>query len=845
MHPWMMRTAALFALLSISFVHPARVATAEPADPDPAAPLKQIQRQRIVQRAAELFARHAGPARHQVPRAAGDRAGLDAAESTERARQASPFLAAALGANVRANNRATDVVPGSGQSEPGIAAWGQYVLVAWNDGEKLGAAPPGNDVQGYGFSTNGGLTFTDGGVPPKGANWTWVSDPVVTVNEKTGTFYYVAMADSTAGFSGIGIVSATFSGSSLVWGTPVMIRKVTSNLLALDKPWAVADSSSDSVYVSYTTFTFTGYDHIQFQRSPNGTSWTPAVTLSAGADSGLVQGSRPAVGPNGEVYVLWYVIGPTTVDFIKIRKSTNAGVTFGPQVTIPGGGNPASGFYANWGSGAPGFNRERGITFPSIAVDRSGGPNRGRVYVAWNESINFYDDYQNTGPGDRSEPPGEAGVNDTPATATPFTVNNEVRGAIGSGADLDYFSFTATQGQTGVFFLDSLSSSLDVSFRIICSDGVTRLALSNFGVGGGGLNVFTFPATGTYYLRCASFNSTTGGYRIRTKFSVPGPERARDHRDVFVTSSNDGVTGWTVPARVNDDPGRFDNWLPEVGVGGQGLPYVMWYDWRDAPPSRCGGVSQVYLALSQNGGATWGSLGAITDAASDWTNSSSNIAPNQGDYVGLYVNHLAVHLAWADARNGDPDVYTLRVLLQTTPVQASLLSAVAEPGRVTLAWHAPGAEGLAATVYRRTESSDWAPLAVIDVPASARILYADDDVAPGARYGYRIGVVENGVEGFHGEGWVSVPRAALAISAIAPNPATRDLWVSFSLPGTAPATLSLIDVAGRSVRTRQVSAPAGEQRVNLGEGERLPMGVYVVKLTQGGRSVSARVSVVR
>ena len=851
--------AILFAVLAVALGEDHVRGTSASAATEPRAdlaPIKQLQarllteRARVrMQRTREAVKKHGKNARVVRNRRPREEtvtpAELEARQSRFRQRLEDYRTQAALVPNVRANDRTTDVAPSSTQSEESIAAWGRYVLVAWNDGEVAGATPPNNDVTGYAFSTDSGATFTDGGIPPKGFQWTWVSDPLVTVNEKTGTFYFCALADSVGGFSGVGIVSATFTGNSFNWGTPVMVRKV-SPVLALDKPWVVADSTSDSLYVSYTTFTFTGFDHIQFQRSANGTNWSAATTLSAGADSGLVQGSRPVVGPLGEVYVLWYVIGPTTVDFFKIRKSTNAGSSFGTSVTIPTGGNPALGFYANWGTGAPGFNRERGISFPGVAVDRSNGPNRGRIYVTWNESINFYDDYQNTGPGDISEPAGESGVNDTPGGATQFTVNNEVRGAIGSATDLDYFRFNANQGQTGVFFLDSLATALDVSFRIFCSDGVTRLAFSNFGIGGGGLNVFTFPKTDTYYLRAAGFDATTGGYRIRTKFSVTGLERARDHRDVFVTSSANGTTGWSVPVRVNtDDAGHFDNWLPEIAVSGQGRLFVAWYDWRDSPVGQCGGVSHVYLARSDDGGGSWIPLGQVTDAQSDWTNSLSNLSPNQGDYIALYANENGVYPAWADVRNGDPDVYTAYIPFLVTPVQASLLSAVAEPRRVTLAWHAPGAEGLAATVYRRTESSDWAPLAVIDVPASARILYADDDVAPGARYGYRIGVVENGVEGFYGEGWVSVPRAALAISAIAPNPATRDLWVSFSLPGTAPATLSLIDVAGRSVRTRQVSAPAGEQRVNLGEGERLPMGVYVVKLTQGGRSVSARVSVVR
>jgi len=42
-----------------------------------------------------------------------------------------------------------------------------------------------------------------------------------------------------------------------------------------------------------------------------------------------------------------------------------------------------------------------------------------------------------------------------------------------------------------------------------------------------------------------------------------------------------------------------------------------------------------------------------------------------------------------------------------------------------------------------------------------------------------------------------------------------------------------------------VGATAGPQRVNLAEGSVLPMGVYAVQLTQGARTVTTRVSVVR
>jgi hypothetical protein len=237
--------------------------------------------------------------------------------------------------------------------------------------------------------------------------------------------------------------------------------------------------------------------------------------------------------------------------------------------------------------------------------------------------------------------------------------------------------------------------------------------------------------------------------------------------------------------------------------------------------------------------------GQVSDVQSDWTNSASFLAPNQGDYMGLYANENGVYTAWADARFGNPDVLSSYLPLLVTPVAASLVSAVAVPERVTLTWYAAEASGFPATIYRRTASTEWAALGQLYVPSNGQIIFADNTVTAGARYQYGIGIVEGGTETRYGETWVDVPRLVLAISAVAPNPAVKDLWVAFTLPSAAPATLRLIDVAGREVRTRQVGSKAGPQRLNLAEGSRLPMGIYVVELTQGGKSVTARASLVR
>lgn len=81
----------------------------------------------------------------------------------------------------------------------------------------------------------------------------------------------------------------------------------------------------------------------------------------------------------------------------------------------------------------------------------------------------------------------------------------------------------------------------------------------------------------------------------------------------------------------------------------------------------------------------------------------------------------------------------------------------------------------------------------------------------------------------------------LALVGVHPNPGRGDqLRVAFALPGSKPATLQVVDCAGRVIREQLVDPPSGAfGTVNLVKGRRLPSGVYWLRLSQG-RSVVAR-----
>jgi hypothetical protein len=342
-----------------------------------------------------------------------------------------------------------------------------------------------------------------------------------------------------------------------------------------------------------------------------------------------------------------------------------------------------------------------------------------------------------------------------------FEVGDIVRGRRTTLDPEQVYVFDAQPGRTAIFYMDSLSDTVDVALVIGCPDG-SRLSYSSpQRPGRPRFVVTTLPAGGTYHMRIVPNTLSPGGYRVRTGWAYRGSERGRDVRDVFVAGSDDGRTFAQV-ARVTDTPPLYDEWLPEVAVAGDGRVFAAWYDWRDSPSNGCGAVSNIYLARSESGGAGWQTLGPLSDHTSDWTRAAGNLVPNQGDYMGLAADTAAVYAVWGDARHGDPDALFARL-----DVGASL------------------------------------------PPPSA--------------------------------------PTQLAIERVHPNPATTQATVECVLLPNVPGVLEVWDIGGRRVHEQAIDAvPSGRATVVLAPREPLPLGVYVVRVRQGGtRSPGSRLAIVR
>ena len=184
---------------------------------------------------------------------------------------------------------------------------------------------------------------------------------------------------------------------------------------------------------------------------------------------------------------------------------------------------------------------------------------------------------------------------------------------------------------------------------------------------------------------------------------------------------------------------------------------------------------------------------------------------------------------------------------EPTPTSFSFVGADVDAEGIKLTWYAGGGTSTLATVYRRSEGEAWARIGEVAADGTGYLRYTDHLDAPATRVGYRLGIVGAGIESFYGETWVDLPALALALDPVRPNPTQGGtLSVHFTLPSAAQARVELMDVSGRRVVGREVgSLGAGRHSLDLGAGQHLAPGLYLVRLTQGTNTRVTRVAVLR
>ena len=127
---------------------------------------------------------------------------------------------------------------------------------------------------------------------------------------------------------------------------------------------------------------------------------------------------------------------------------------------------------------------------------------------------------------------------------------------------------------------------------------------------------------------------------------------ASDDTDVFLCTSDDQGTTWSLPRRVNADPGASQQFFPWLAVDPvTGLVTVVYYD----RSGTVGDATDVVVAWSSDGGTTF-------------TAQKVNEAPFTptagvffGDYIGIDTYDSVIHATWLALEGSQRTVWTARL----------------------------------------------------------------------------------------------------------------------------------------------------------------------------------------
>lgn len=231
----------------------------------------------------------------------------------------------------------------------------------FNDACEFICADGDGGFTGFARSTDGGLTWDDRG----GLGAVSFGDPSPVWRRADGHFYFATLA------SGGGLILYKSGGDCRSFQLVSIPSTVSDDkqFLAIDK---IGGPHDGNLYLVWADFE--GASAIVGKRSTDGgLTWSDQVTIGTGS----VQGTWPAVGPDGDVFVAWTRFSGTVI-FINVARSTDGGLTYSP-VTSPAVAvaRPRDADATNFCGQSALNGKIRYFAFPQIAV-ASERPSSGR-----------------------------------------------------------------------------------------------------------------------------------------------------------------------------------------------------------------------------------------------------------------------------------------------------------------------------------------------------------------------------------------------------------------------------------------------------------------------------------
>jgi len=268
-----------------------------------------------------------------------------------------------------------------------------------------------------------------------------------------------------------------------------------------------------------------------------------------------------------------------------------------------------------------------------------------------------------------------------------------------------------------------------------------------------------------------------------------------------------GTVNWTADGvALCTDTG--EQYYPTIAADAAGGAIVTWFD------SRSGNYDIYARKISSAGEAQWTANGVALCAASGTQWYPTIVTDGAGGAI----------VAWTDSRNATDDIYAQRIstggTVQWTANGVALCSATGWQELGTIVTDC-GAGAIATWVDGRSDNFD---------------IYAQRVLANGTLGGNSVDVADE-----------PAPALAFALEPVRPNPSRGGaLIVRFTLASPAAASLELLDIAGRRIVAREIgSLGAGRHALDLGQGQHLAPGLYLVCLRQGPNMRLTRVAVLR
>ncbi len=348
---------------------------------------------------------------------------------------------------------------------------------------------------------------------------------------------------------------------------------------------------------------------------------------------------------NGNLYYAGLALNVTSAGFVTntalfVAKFTNDGAIYSGTTLISAGVFPDK---------------------PWIAVDTTGGPNDGNVYVAYDANRTATEFFATLFT--RSI---DGGMTFSAPFYAPADETGELPGMAVDTTGNVYVSDVAFNPVTGAFLGYVEVTKITNGGTSIA--GTTRPVNPAFPIPsplpGGSFRAFTIPQMAA---------DQNGVYLVLDDF------RTGNANVLFTRSTNGGAT-WSFPLTINDVVAG-QHFFPAIASSG-GIISVVWYDSRFSTAPTMTSLD-VFYAQSINAGVSFSSNLRVTSVSFDpnivrRTDSPGAFQPFIGDYIQVASSPTAVHPVWADNRNAcdtfdpafgcvDQDAFTASITVSLTP----------------------------------------------------------------------------------------------------------------------------------------------------------------------------------